>query len=693
MGTIELEKPGAAAKLPRFETPRPRYREDIQGLRAIAVLLVVLYHADFSFSGGFVGVDVFFVLSGFVITRGLLWEAENNGAIDLPKFFKRRVARIVPASVFMSVIVFVTIPFLGPLTRQAESIESGVAAALFNANHYFSFWRNGSGGLANYFDPNTELNPFLHMWSLSVEEQFYIFFPLFVFLIVKKSTPDAVRRRLLTGIVTVMAISLVAALVYVQRSQLYAFYLAPLRAWEFLVGAALVWAEPKRLSRSITIPLAAVGLPVLFASALFFHEGNEFPGWRALVPVGATAALIASGASDNSVKQALSNPTLGFIGRVSYAWYLWHWPLLVFARATLPGSTLALVGAVLISFVIAVASTFLLEEPLRHSAWIKERAPKFVLVTITLSFVAAAIGMTINQTSTSTDEIASFEETFRRFTGETETCLTINTAPAGCESLNAVSDDGQDVVLLGDSTALQLYDGMRIVSEQERLDLRLAYRSLCPSNRFETLSFGVEHRACGELWDTVTEEMRTDPPDVVMVAISLDAYIKSTNVELRNDGGAWQQDEAIRSQIVSDGVTEAIGELSEIVDRVVYVGVTPTFGSWRPQECSYALWTLNSSSCAPDPLDSQEIEANRSRSNPIEDRIRSLDGVEFVDLDDALCPNSLCGPWIDGQWVFSDSSHITADQSERLVPLLAEAVRDDDRPPSAIASTSTESNN
>ena len=656
-------------------SPRPAHRRDIQGLRALAVTLVVLYHAGFSFSGGFIGVDVFFVLSGFVITRGMLWEVEATGSVDLRRFFARRIARILPAATLTTAVVLVALPFFAPFADRPLAIRTALAGTLFNANNYLLFSDGFGDTIANYFDSSAELNPFLHFWSLSVEEQFYFFFPVLVFALTRRSTTSSAekRNRLLRWFVGIGAISLVASLLVVGSLPGFAFYLSPLRAWEFLVGAALVWVEPRRLTRTAANAMLALGFIVLMAAALTFSDGSQFPGWRATIPVGASALMIhAATSSTNVVHRALTHRISNFVGRISYAWYLWHWPLLVFVKATFPNSTVALVLAVIGSFAFAAFSTLAIEEPLRNNPTVKSRTPAVLMTCFVIALGGWVIGIQLTNSTSNSEEAATFNEVFRPFSAQGARCGSVESPPDGCSASSATPKS--DVVLLGDSTALQLFDGAQIAAHDGDFAIRLAYENFCASNRFESRTYGVEFVECGHFWDDVFDDLHANPPDTIVVAISLNAYLKSQNAELRIDGGEWASDTTQRQRIVERGLVEALTEMSNIADRVVYVGVTPNFSGWHPRDCSYAAWSLQPESCAPAALAWSDLDVGRADAQEVQDRLLAIDGVEFLNLDDAICPGTTCGPVVDGQWIFRDNSHITSDTSERLAPLLADAI-------------------
>jgi peptidoglycan/LPS O-acetylase OafA/YrhL len=308
------------------------YRPDIDGLRAVAVLLVLGFHAGLTgVSGGFVGVDVFFVISGYLITGLLLAEHRRSGTISLVAFWSRRVRRLAPALL----LVVATALALAPLLLQRVGGETetlaraAIATLLLNANHYFLQQSS------DYFAPAAEINPMLHMWSLSVEEQFYVVWPLLLLLALRRGQGMA-RPVAMVGVVLLGSFAL--ALYLTATAPLVAFFLAPSRAWEFAAGAvlaagqALVQAGAKRWAGGA---LGLAGLALIVGAGVGLNGVRHFPAPMALIPVLGAVLFLAAGvaAPRNPVSRAASARWLVYTGRISYPLYLWHWPVLAFMRS------------------------------------------------------------------------------------------------------------------------------------------------------------------------------------------------------------------------------------------------------------------------------------------------------------------------------------------------------------------------
>lgn len=338
------------------------HRRDIDGLRAIAVTLVVAFHTGIPFfEAGFVGVDVFFVLSGFLITGILVREADERGTVRLGRFYTRRLRRLLPASSLTVVVTLVASALLVSALSWKVLSRSAIAAAAYASNLYFG------KEAGNYFAESSESNPLLHFWSLAVEEQFYIVWPLIIAGLARFGP----RVRTITLIAITVA-SFVHSVMLANAASQWAYYSPLSRAWEFGAGGLLAIALPAGLamkSAAAREVLAWGGLIIVGSSLLFIGPQTPFPGVAAIPTVAGTCLIIAAAVTERS--------PLGFIlgswpfqqlGALSYSWYLWHWPVLVIGTVTLgttaPAVRLALVG---LSLPIAAASFYLLERPVRFA--------------------------------------------------------------------------------------------------------------------------------------------------------------------------------------------------------------------------------------------------------------------------------------------------------------------------------------
>ncbi len=388
--------------VPGGVSSRVHHRDDIDGLRAVAVALVILFHYGVpGFQGGFVGVDIFFVISGFLI-GGIIDRELGAGRFSFINFYERRVRRIFPA---LFLILFASTAAAAVLLFPADFMrfaQSAAAAALFWSNIHFD-------AVAGYWDVAASSKPLLHTWSLAVEEQFYLVFPLILFAVRKWD-----RRRKLIALAAMFVASFAASLWAVKATPTAAFYLAPYRFWEFLMGAGLVMVPASpfetlarasrlavlaplhdgarghlRLTRYFAQAIALAGLAMIVWAGMTLPRGGAFPGWAAVMPCLGTALLIQAGTvPGNAVSRLLSFRPLVFIGLISYSLYLWHWPIWVFAGSWLhraPSGWDAAACAAL-TFVLSVLSWRYVEQPFRNKQAVT-RKPLFAAAAAAMACV------------------------------------------------------------------------------------------------------------------------------------------------------------------------------------------------------------------------------------------------------------------------------------------------------------------
>ncbi|MGJ0513397.1 acyltransferase family protein [Methylocystis sp.] len=364
------------ANLPVAETvARSIYLRHIDGLRAIAILLVVGFHAGIpGFSGGFVGVDVFFVISGYLITGLLFRELCVTGRIDILDFYARRARRLLPAlAVILAATLMGGTVLLLPFGEQQDLAKSAIAASAFTANIFF--WRTQS----DYFAGPSDEFPLLHLWTLAVEEQFYIVWPLLMLVVAwlfARRRPNSLAPTLIVVISLLLLVSFLGCFYFTPRRFVMVFYNMPFRAWEFAVGACSFFmasspfARQGRISQVGASLLAIGGVAAIAVAGMVFDRGTLFPGFNAALPVfGAAAVIMGLALHPTTIVGRMlgSSPMVG-IGMLSYSWYLWHWPLLALARADALGETsltcnVALVGG---AFLLSLLTFFFVEEPVRR---------------------------------------------------------------------------------------------------------------------------------------------------------------------------------------------------------------------------------------------------------------------------------------------------------------------------------------
>lgn len=372
-----------------------KYRPEVDGLRAIAVLAVVMFHAGLGIPGGYVGVDVFFVISGYLITT-LVVRDLVNGRFTMLDFWHRRIKRIFPALTVMVLSVLIAgwvcfLPF-----DYFKLANSTVYQALMIANVYF--WKH-----VGYFSGSAEEMPLLHTWSLAVEEQFYVLMPLFLLACYKLSKGIS-RKVLVAALSVLLLVSLIFSVYAVNDSPSAAFYLLPSRAWEMLLGSLVALLPCLRIGAKFRELVSWVGILMILGACLFFQKTTTFPGMAALLPCLGTAFFlkgtqVQSGhESICSAAKLLSCRAVVFIGLISYSLYLWHWPVFAFAQNLAAGhlGPVARLGLVALSFVLAVFSWKFVEVPFRRGFSIRSRKVAFCGAAI-WSCVIIALAFAIRQ--------------------------------------------------------------------------------------------------------------------------------------------------------------------------------------------------------------------------------------------------------------------------------------------------------
>ncbi|MBM4409408.1 MAG: acyltransferase, partial [Chloroflexi bacterium] len=409
--------PRIAARAARAEAIRWAHRPDIEGLRAVAVGLVLLFHASIGpFSGGFVGVDVFFVLSGYLITGLLLRELAQTGTISLATFYARRARRLLPAALLVLLATMIGSALWLPPLLVAGVAGDVAAAAAYVSNLGFA------AQATDYFAATQPPSPVLHCWSLGVEEQFYVFWPAILLLVARVA--HGRERRVALAVLGISGGSFLLSLWLTLASAPWAFFSLPTRAWELGLGAILAVAG-WRLAR-IPGPLAALaawtGLALIVAAGVLFTEATPFPGLAALLPTLGAALVVAGGARESKLGPTaiLSSAVPRFLGRISYSLYLWHWPVLVIPAVATgaplpPAARLGLVG---VTVLLAAATHRVVEDPIRRGRLVGTRPPRNLALagalTVAVAVIAVGIGATTTvgpTESTGTTDVAASERT------------------------------------------------------------------------------------------------------------------------------------------------------------------------------------------------------------------------------------------------------------------------------------------
>lgn len=635
-----------------------RRRLDIQGLRAVAVLMVVAFHAGLPVPGGFVGVDVFFVISGFVITSMLKREWEETGRIRFRTFYFRRFKRLIPALALMVVVTIVASALLLSVNgTQQKAAWTAIGAALFAANLVIA---NVTGG---YFDAPAHENPLLNTWSLSVEEQFYFVFPLILYLSWRLTKGSHARRALPVLLVGVIgAISFYLALlgsaesILVGGTWLLGFYSPLTRAWEFSVGAILALVHRAGHGRSFRTSatwLAIAGLVLLCASLWTISEDTPFPGAWTLLPVIGTALLtLAGNRGPNFVSRILCSKALVAIGDWSYSIYLWHWPLIVFAGAIWANSWWAMLLAAALAFPVAIASYYLVEQPIRTAAVSSPRAKiKLVAVTVTAPLaVGIAVGLGA-RTWYGREDLRIAAATMEELTTGWATPYCSTRAPFAKRNVSLCQwntrGQGPPVYLVGDSNAMHFSDALIAAGATLQRKVTALTSPGCPliDAHFRRKGYPTLQEECREFYVSMVHWLRHQPPGTILIS-SVDRYWRDRDylvADLAEGFDAAVPD--LNAAVLNAGLKRAVIELQSAGHSVTLVQTIPHFiGPYQLEQirCS-ALHLLVTSCQIPFAMMSlKSADEWQSKSRYGIEQVAHETGANVLDLRPFFCPGGAC---------------------------------------------------
>lgn len=642
----------------------PKYRSDIDGLRAIAVGGVVIYHAfPTLLPGGFVGVDVFFVISGFLITSIIASDA-LAGKFSIAGFYERRFRRILPALLFMLILSTVAALLILPPTELEQYGQSLIAVALFGSN--ILFWREGG-----YFDQPAHDKPLLHTWSLAVEEQFYILWPLIIALLVALG-----RERTLRAFVWAAVIgSLLAAEAVVRWAPTQAFYLIPYRAWELGFGALLaVGAVPALQSVRQRETVAWVGLALIFIPMLFYSPETPFPGLSAVPPCLGTMMLIHAGREGlTQVGRMLSWRPILFTGLISYGFYLWHWPALVFTQIALnrPLHPLETVLAISAAFALASFSLRFVERPFRQSGQVRiSRRTVLTASGVTMGLFASA-GAAAYATNGFADlasprvKVAQAAmESINPFRGRCHNNLgTADLGPIDQCSGGAESRKGYNVLLWGDSHGDHLMPGLDHQGAKQGFAVRQATVSGCSPLILTYDKIPALDRPCADFHRAALAEAAHQPDlGAIVLSVRWSTAIQELSDKSSKD---LEQQKATGGASLSAALDKLIAAIRQSVPagtRIILVGSTPEFGIW-PATCFARAYKLDG-----DPnLCATQIARDASWGTAADKTLTQAaakNGLALILPRASFCQGALCRTIAHGKILFRDDDHLTNEGSE-----------------------------
>jgi peptidoglycan/LPS O-acetylase OafA/YrhL len=688
--------------------PRRAFRTDIEGLRAVAVGAVVLYHAwPAILPGGFVGVDVFFVISGFLITGQLMADRSSHGHHDVARFYARRIRRILPASTLVLIVTVIVAWQVEPAFRASAVSVDSIWASLFAINYHLAEQST------NYLNASSPVSPLQNYWSLSVEEQFYLLWPVILIacsaLAARRATRSPHRRRPLGAVWLSLTVVLVGSFLVdlhlTQESPPWAYFSLFSRGWELAAGALvfMVSVPLARLPSRVASGLTWVGLIAIVAAALAFGSHTAYPGTAALLPVAGTMVIIAAGCCARERRRGADTMVLNrapfqSVGRLSYSWYLWHFPALILAPAIFGVATLpvaANLAVALASLVVAGLCYRYVENPIRHLA-ILVRRPRLGLLTglalVSLAVLVAAVMPLLHpQPRPSPPARGSGlppPQTTAEIQADLAHALRVTTIPSTIHPslADAAADepvlyhDGchvgpptvtvpdcvfgdlsspTTVILFGDSHAAQWFPALEAISVRQHWRLVSMTKSSCPAVDVSIYNayFNRTYHECDTWRTNALKAIRALHPALVVLANRRD-YGPTTNPD----------DSASFVPVWEAGVRTTLQRLRASAAHVVFLEDTPHVTTSIPVCLSTPPGTM--SSCEPDSADA-DYDAARQQADR---RVASAEGVGYVDPTPWFCTADGCPAVVGDILVYRDEQHMTVEYSLWLQWLLQGAL-------------------
>lgn len=698
----------------RTALPQKRFRPDIEGLRAVAVIAVVLFHAGVpGVGGGFIGVDVFFVVSGFLIT-GLLWrEASNAGTVRLGRFYGARARRLLPAAVTVLVATCAASAVLLPPLQARNVIGDGIASALYVGNYRFAI--QGTDYLAADAPPS----PLQHYWSLGVEEQFYLLWPVLIigtgwlFARVASRTGRTATRPVAPYVLVLglmAAVSFAISLSWTDSLPSWAFFSLPTRAWELAVGGLV--ALTAGAWRHLPGPSAALvgwgGLAIIVVTCTQISESTPYPGTTALLPVLGTALVIGAGCAtpDLGVGHFLSKPAMRSIGRLSYSWYLWHWPVLLLAPA-LFGQSLGLAGRlamVVVSFGLAILTLHLVENPARFAPSLKASAQRSLAVGGALTATGVGVCLVLLMArpvpvgqGTAAAPVASVapsgpaarsaeapppmsvrDQVVAAVAKSTKMgpvpsnltpALSAITKPEvfvnGCvlswrdvaqpECVSGDAGAPTTVALVGDSHAAMWQPALEPVARDRHWRLETMSKVLCPLMDLPINSpyLGRKFTECEQWRIDVMARLERERPQMIVLDMSR---------RYGADFGFTSYDQAWL-----DSLTRLVARLRATGANVLVLSQVPDPHSTVPTCVSAHM--DNASACA-----TARSEGLNDGGIAAEAAATAAGGGQYAELSELFCTADRCPVIVGNTLAFRDDNHVTTEYAQVLAPLLTEKV-------------------
>lgn len=647
--------------------PHPKYRPDIDGLRAIAVLSVVGFHAfPGRVPGGFVGVDIFFVISGFLIST-IIIEGIEHGHFNFVEFYARRIRRIFPALliVLAASLAFGWVALLAGEFRQLG--EHVLAGAAFVSN--LVLWRE-----SGYFDIDAEAKPLLHLWSLGIEEQYYIVWPFLLWIAAKA------RLKLLWVAVVIGIMSFALNIRGVDTDPVATFYSPFTRLWELLAGSILAWMaihhpDPlNRIAGRYRHAGSLIGLALIVSAILLVNRHSEFPGWWAALPVIGAVLLIAAGPRAWMNRNLLARPLLVWFGLISFPLYLWHWPLLSFGfilENETPSKAYRIL-AMLTAIVLAWGTYRLIELPVRKNACSRRLA----ILLLGLMIATGTAGYFVQVQDGLPNRRVAVESTEPAYSFEMQAhpvapCPDIEneSLPAAICSQYSPPIPAKTIVIWGDSSAGAWLPAFRDIGKRhDYAIINIMHLSCPPILEARKTRFDVPEAAryCkdGQTQRKVIDYLRLLHPDLIVIVGAWNSYSAHSSREFIVDRDNSDANAASTARVLSERLPQTLREVSAIAPTIV-------FTSWPHMPAMPAQRTISALGLHPRSVvvDRNEFDADSRAINEIFARERSAN-IQLFDPSLAICDATRCDSVRGGVRFYADRYHVTPQGAMQLRPAL-----------------------
>jgi len=644
------------------------FRRDLQGLRAIAILLVVLGHAGLStVQGGFVGVDVFFVLSGYLITGLLLRELEKNGRIAFMRFYARRLKRLLPALITMLIVSSGAAVWLLSGVEARAQLSSSPFAAIWTSNLYFAFTT------VDYFDELTSRDLFLHTWSLGVEEQFYLIWPVLLLMLfwvgrLQRGASQNGFWLILPGLVVAFIASLALSLYWTKNMPQAAFYLMPSRIWQLSLGAIVYFTFQSSLSASdgpvqkssnvSTYLTLATGLILILGSAIALSPGLAYPGFWALVPALGAALVIGAGHTLSKGRGGpLAHPVLVWLGDRSYSLYLWHWPVFIIGFSLgFQGQPVPTLGMILLSILAATLSFRLIEIPFWRGRWSHAGSLRIILVSfLVMATVVLAMfhGLRqLPQADTTTDMSyqwrADVPVIYRMECDAWYAHARVEPCVFGAEAAE------RTVVFVGDSIGAQWFSIVPAIFPEPLWRIIVLTKSSCAmvDEDYHYIRIGKVYQVCTDWRNAVLDELDTLKPDVLIMGSASTYDFSETQ---------WVE-----------GSSRVLERVSVAATKVFVIPGTPSLDFDGPGCVSRHLSPerkIDPAAC----LAKDRVQHVEPVAKFLGQSANRFSNVNVLNLNDLVCPGGVCSAISEaGQVVFRDSQHLTDSFVRSQIPFVRE---------------------